>query len=91
MTPEQMDKNVAKTWAEFELLSDNSEVDLRMDPVTTQPAKKNILSYLLPRSGGEANKRLKVDLYTRIHHRHLSGVMPTNWEDSILMKPSQAR
>jgi basic membrane protein A and related proteins len=44
----------------FELLSDNSEVDLRMDPVTTQPAKKNILSYLLPRSGGEANKRLKV-------------------------------
>ena len=60
MTPEQMDKNVAKTWAEFELLSDNSEVDLRMDPVTTQPAKKNILSYLLPRSGGEANKRLKV-------------------------------
>ncbi len=60
MTPEQMDKNVAKTWAEFELLSDNSEVDLRMDPVTTQPAKKNILSYLLPRSGGEVNKRLKV-------------------------------
>ena len=44
MTPEQMDKNVA----------------IRMDPVTTQPAKKNILSYLLPRSGGEANKRLKV-------------------------------
>ena len=31
-----------------------------MDPVTTQPAKKNKLSYLLPRSGGEANKRLKV-------------------------------
>ena len=27
MIPSEMSKNVAKTWAEFELLDDNSEVD----------------------------------------------------------------
>lgn len=58
MSVEEMNKNVAKTWAEFELLSDNSEVDLKMDPVREEP-KKNILSYLLPISSG-GTKRLKV-------------------------------
>lgn len=91
MTPEQMDKNVAKTWAEFELLSDNSEVDLRMDPVTTQPAKKNILSYLLPRSGGEANKRLKVGFIYENTPQTSEWCYAHNWEDSILMKPLEAR
>ena len=49
--------NVGKTWAEFELLSENGEVTLKMDPVN-EP-KKNILSYLLPISTG-SNKKLKV-------------------------------
>ena len=30
MTKYEMAKNVAKTWAEFELLDDNSEVELKM-------------------------------------------------------------
>lgn len=55
MSPEEMSKNVAKTWAEFELLSENSAVDLKMNPVNAP--KKNILSYLLPRPG---SKKLKV-------------------------------
>lgn len=58
MLPEEMAKNVAKTWAEFELLSENSAVDLKMDPVENEP-KKNILSYLLPRPGS-GSKKLKV-------------------------------
>ncbi len=49
MSPYDMDKNVAKTWQEFELLDDNSEVELMMDPAN-EP-KKNILSYLLPKPG----------------------------------------
>ncbi|MGN0319184.1 MAG: BMP family ABC transporter substrate-binding protein [Lachnospira sp.] len=56
MTKEEMNKNVAKTWAEFELLSDNSEVALKLDPAN-EP-KKNILSYLLPNQAGA--KKLKV-------------------------------
>ena len=60
MTSDEMDKNVAKTWEEFELLSDNSGVELKMDPAKIEPAKKNILSYLLPISGGDSNKKLKV-------------------------------
>lgn len=55
MAPYEMDKNVAKTWQEFELLDDNSEVELMMDPAN-EP-KKNILSYLLPKPGA---KKLKV-------------------------------
>lgn len=57
MITEEMTKSVAKTWAEFELLSENSAVDLKMDPVN-EP-KKNILSYLLPRPGS-GSKKLKV-------------------------------
>ena len=45
-----MAKNVAKTWAEFELLSENNAVERRMDPTLNEP-KKNILSYLLPKPG----------------------------------------
>lgn len=56
MTSDEMDKNVAKTWEEFELISDNSGVELKMDPAKIEPAKKNILSYLLPISGGDSNK-----------------------------------
>lgn len=58
MSIDEMAKNVAKTWAEFELLSENSAVALKMDPVASEP-KKNILSYLLPRPGS-GTKRLKV-------------------------------
>lgn len=58
MSIDEMAKNVAKTWAEFELLSENSAVALKMDPVANEP-KKNILSYLLPRPGS-GTKRLKV-------------------------------
>ena len=57
MSVADMALNVGKTWAEFELLSENGEVTLKMDPVN-EP-KKNILSYLLPISTG-SNKRLKV-------------------------------
>lgn len=57
MSVADMALNVGKTWAEFELLSENSEVTLKMDPVN-EP-KKNILSYLLPISTG-SNKKLKV-------------------------------
>ena len=60
MTSDEMDKNVAKTWEEFELISDNSGVELKMDPAKIGPAKNNILSYLLPKSGGDSNKKLKV-------------------------------
>ena len=56
MTKYEMAKNVAKTWAEFELLDDNSEVELKMTPAAAP--KKNILSYLLPMGGGV--KKLKV-------------------------------
>ena len=56
MTKSEMAKNVAKTWAEFELLDDNSEVELKMTPAAAP--KKNILSYLLPMGGGV--KKLKV-------------------------------
>lgn len=58
MAPSQMAKNVAKTWDEFELLSEDSAVDLRMDPSSTGP-KKNILNYLLP-IPGPSIKRLKI-------------------------------
>lgn len=57
MSTAEMARNVAKTWAEFELLSEDSAVDLKMDPVN-EP-KKNILSYLLPRPGS-GSKKLKV-------------------------------
>ncbi len=57
MSVADMALNVGKTWAEFELLSENGEVTLKMDPVN-EP-KKNILSYLLPISTG-SNKKLKV-------------------------------
>ena len=57
MSPSEMSKNVAKTWAEFELLGENSAVDLRMDPANAP--KKNILSYLLPKPGS-GNKKLKI-------------------------------
>lgn len=56
MTEEDMARNVGKTWEEFELLAENSAVDLLMDPVLEQ--KKNILSYLLPR--GNNSKKLKI-------------------------------
>ena len=49
MTKSEMAKNVAKTWAEFELIDDNSEVELKMTPAAAP--KKNILSYLLPMGG----------------------------------------
>ncbi len=55
MSTDDMSKNIAKTWAEFVLLSENSAVDLKMDPVDAP--KKNILSYLLPKPG---NRKLKV-------------------------------
>lgn len=55
MTKSEMAKNVAKTWAEFELIDDNSEVELKMTPAAAP--KKNILSYLLPMGGV---KKLKV-------------------------------
>ena len=58
MLPSEMAKNVAKTWAEFELLSENNAVELRMDPTLNEP-KKNILSYLLPKPGN-GNRKLKV-------------------------------
>mgnify|MGYP000941275253 CR=1 FL=1 len=58
MTPSDMAKNVAKSWAEFVLLSEDSAVDLKMDPTVNEP-KKNILSYLLPRPDSGSNK-LKV-------------------------------
>lgn len=57
MSPSEMAANVAKTWEEFELLSDDGEVELMMDPVTVNMPKKNILSYLLPKNGA---KKLKV-------------------------------
>ncbi len=57
MSGEEMNKNVAKTWAEFVLLAEDSEVELMMDPV--KGPKKNILSYLLPRPGA-GTKKLKV-------------------------------
>lgn len=57
MIAEEMNKSVAKTWAEFELLSENNAVDLKMDP-SNEP-KKNILSYLLPKPGS-GSKKLKV-------------------------------
>jgi basic membrane lipoprotein Med (substrate-binding protein (PBP1-ABC) superfamily) len=57
MTSDEMNKNVAKTWGEFELLSENSAVDLKMSPV--DEPKKNILSFLLPKPGS-GNKKLKV-------------------------------
>ncbi len=55
MAPAQMSKNVAKTWEEFELLAENSAVDLKMNPVINEP-KKNILSYLLPKPGAQKLK-----------------------------------
>lgn len=58
MTPSEMSANVAKSWAEFELLSEDSEIDLSMDPGKTE-VKKNILSYLLPWTSGDT-KKLKV-------------------------------
>ncbi len=58
MTPAEMSKNVAKSWAEFELLSEDSEIDLSMNPGRTE-VKKNILSYLLPWASGDS-KKLKV-------------------------------
>lgn len=60
MSIDDMNKNVAKTWAEFELLDENEEVDLKMDPSAIEPAKKNILSYLIPGAGTNNNKKLKV-------------------------------
>lgn len=57
MSLADMSKNVAKSWEEFELLSEDNAVDLKMDPV--EEPKKNILSYLLPRPGSGARK-LKV-------------------------------
>ena len=58
MSTSEMAKNVAKSWAEFQLLSEDSEIDLSMDPGNTE-VKKNILSYLLPWSSGDS-KKLKV-------------------------------
>ena len=58
MTPSDMAKNVAKSWAEFVLLSEDSAVDLKMDPTVNEP-KKNILSYLLPRPDS-GSRKLKV-------------------------------
>lgn len=57
MSPADMSKNVAKTWEEFELLSEDDVLDLKMKP--SQEPKKNILSYLLPKPGS-GSKRLKV-------------------------------
>lgn len=57
MIPMEMNKNVAKTWAEFELLDDNSEVNFKLDPIDNR--KKNILSYLLP-FPSQQTKKLKV-------------------------------
>lgn len=58
MTPAEMSQKVAKTWAEFELLSEKSAVDLKMEPVINE-SRKNILSYLLPLPGS-GTKKLKV-------------------------------
>ena len=57
MIPSEIGKNVLKTWAEFELLEDNSEVDIKLDP--TENYKKNILSYLLP-FPSQNNRKFKV-------------------------------
>ena len=46
MSSIEMADNVRKSWAEFELLSDDEEIDLMMNP--NDDHKKNILSYLLP-------------------------------------------
>lgn len=81
MTKYEMAKNVAKTWAEFELLDDNSEVELKMTPAAAP--KKNILSYLLPMGGGV--KKLKVGFVYEKHRRIQSGVIHMSLEDSILM------
>ncbi len=57
MSSIEMADNVRKSWAEFELLSDDEEIDLMMNPKDEH--KKNILSYLLPWPTGN-NKKLRV-------------------------------
>lgn len=59
MSSAEMNVNVMNTWAEFELLSENSVVDLKMDPSAIPEQKKNILSYLLPIPEKDG-KKLKV-------------------------------
>ncbi len=80
MTKSEMAKNVAKTWAEFELIDDNSEVELKMTPAAAP--KKNILSYLLPMGGV---KKLKVGFVYEKTPQIQSGAMHMSLEDSILM------
>lgn len=58
MSVEDMNRNVAKTWAEFILLDKDSEVEVMMNPGNTEMPKKNVLSYLLPQFGG--TKKLKI-------------------------------
>lgn len=83
MLPSEMAKNVAKTWAEFELLSENNAVELRMDPTLNEP-KKNILSYLLPKPGN-GNRKLKVLVsFTKIHRRIRTGAIRMSLAGSIL-------
>ena len=77
-----MAKNVAKTWAEFELLSENNAVELRMDPTLNEP-KKNILSYLLPKPGN-GNRKLKVGFIYEIHRRIRTGAIRMSLAGSIL-------
>lgn len=54
MSSIEMADNVRKSWAEFELLSDDEEIDLMMNP--NDEHKKNILSYLLPWPTGNSKK-----------------------------------
>ena len=59
MSLPEMNANVRKTWAEFELLSENSVVDLKMNPAAIPEQKRSILSYLLPIPEND-DKKLKV-------------------------------
>lgn len=57
MTDAEFEKNIAKSWAEFELLSDDGGAKMQMKP-SSEP-KKNILSFLLPKPS-TAQDKLKI-------------------------------
>ena len=52
MTVEDYNRNIAKCWNEFVVLSEKNRVDLVMNPDDTQ-VKKSILSYILPSSSSK--------------------------------------
>lgn len=59
MSTAEMNTNVMNTWAEFQLISENSGVDLKMDPTAIPEQKRSILSYLLPIPEND-DRKLKV-------------------------------